>query len=815
MSSNITLSAATRQNLLSLQGTADLLATTQNRLATNKKVNSALDNPTNFFTADGLSSRSSSLSNLLDGISNGIQTIQAANTGLTKLQGLTDQLKSVAQQAQASSNAFTSKATSSSIALTGATAANLLSTGPTKAVSDTAIGASSPTPASVTAGTIFTGAGPTVTGTAFTLPAQAQASTVVTSSNFTAGATGDKLTFSVAGAAAFSVTIDDKSLTDTIAELNGAGSFSGAGLFAEADGTKLKITNRNGSSFTAQNFATNGTTPATTAFGSGAVQSSLGGSAAGTTTVTIAGGAAITISGGTSNLSLTQRKQAVLDAINAQTSTSHVTASLDSTTNSLILTGDNTIGSFTVSNSDGSLGFGTAATTIVPKTTTDQTLTINGQDISIASGSTQAQAIAAINAYSATTGVSAANDGTTPTKIKLSGATDGGNFTVRGSVGNTLGFASSATPTTNGVFSPTATSLATSLGFATGDTFSVNGQSVSIASGETLTSLAQKVTVATNGTVSAAYDETNRKFNFTAADSSTGITLANGSTGTALVSNLGYSVGNTTFAAGLGNGTASSLKGTSLTVTVGSGTSTSFTFGSAAGQISTLTQLNAALAPVNAQASIDSLTGKITITTTNDFGADNLTVSVSGGTAFASSTNGAIIGGDGAAARRSAVVNYNNLLNQINQLAADASFNGLNLLAGDSLKVVFNERGTSLLSVQGSTVNTSSLGLGPIDADGFQENGAITKVITTISSASAQLKTQASSLGSNLAVVQNRQDFTKQIINVLDTGAGNLVNADLNEEAANSQALSTRNSLGISALSLANTAQQAVLQLLR
>ncbi|MDN3593088.1 flagellar hook protein, partial [Methylobacterium adhaesivum] len=123
MSSNITLSAATRQNLLSLQGTADLLATTQNRLATNKKVNSALDNPTNFFTADGLSSRSSSLSNLLDGISNGIQTIQAANTGLTKLQGLTDQLKSVAQQALASANAFSTKATNTSVALTGATAA--------------------------------------------------------------------------------------------------------------------------------------------------------------------------------------------------------------------------------------------------------------------------------------------------------------------------------------------------------------------------------------------------------------------------------------------------------------------------------------------------------------------------------------------------------------------------------------------------------------------------------------------------------------------------------------------------------------------
>ncbi|KMO09920.1 hypothetical protein SQ03_31355, partial [Methylobacterium platani JCM 14648] len=109
MSSGITLSAATRQNLLTLQDTADLLSTTQSRLASGKKVNSALDNPSNFFTAQGLSSRSSSLTNLLDAVSNGVQTIQAANTGITKLQGLTDQLKSVAQQALGASNAFAAK----------------------------------------------------------------------------------------------------------------------------------------------------------------------------------------------------------------------------------------------------------------------------------------------------------------------------------------------------------------------------------------------------------------------------------------------------------------------------------------------------------------------------------------------------------------------------------------------------------------------------------------------------------------------------------------------------------------------------------
>src|SRR6266478_6065689 len=81
--SGIILSASVRQNLLSLQSTADLLATTQNRLSTGKKVNTALDNPTNYFTAQGLDNRASDINNLLDGIGNGVQVLQAANTGLT------------------------------------------------------------------------------------------------------------------------------------------------------------------------------------------------------------------------------------------------------------------------------------------------------------------------------------------------------------------------------------------------------------------------------------------------------------------------------------------------------------------------------------------------------------------------------------------------------------------------------------------------------------------------------------------------------------------------------------------------------------
>jgi flagellin-like hook-associated protein FlgL len=124
--SNITLSAAVRQNLLSLQGTADLLATTQTRLATGKKVNSALDNPTNFFTAAGLDARASDISNLLDSIGNGVQVLQAANTGITSLSSLVDTAKSIANQVLQQPSGFSTKSTPTSSVALGGTAANLV-----------------------------------------------------------------------------------------------------------------------------------------------------------------------------------------------------------------------------------------------------------------------------------------------------------------------------------------------------------------------------------------------------------------------------------------------------------------------------------------------------------------------------------------------------------------------------------------------------------------------------------------------------------------------------------------------------------------
>jgi len=158
--SDIVLSASVRQNLLSLQSTADLLATTQNRLATGKKVNSALDNPTNFFTAQSLDNRASDISNLLDGIGNGVQVLQAANTGISSLQKLVDSAKSVANQALQATVGYSTKSSFSTAAITGATADDLRGTPSAFTDASAAAGsviANTKTATTTTAGTLLSG----------------------------------------------------------------------------------------------------------------------------------------------------------------------------------------------------------------------------------------------------------------------------------------------------------------------------------------------------------------------------------------------------------------------------------------------------------------------------------------------------------------------------------------------------------------------------------------------------------------------------------------------------------------------------------
>src|ERR1700743_1579644 len=119
--SSIVLSASCRQNLLSLQSTASLLATTQNDLATGNKVNSALDNPTNYFTAQSLNNRASDIGKLLDSIGHGAQVLQGATPRITSLHRLVASAQSIANQGLQSPTGYSTKSTIPTGALTNAT----------------------------------------------------------------------------------------------------------------------------------------------------------------------------------------------------------------------------------------------------------------------------------------------------------------------------------------------------------------------------------------------------------------------------------------------------------------------------------------------------------------------------------------------------------------------------------------------------------------------------------------------------------------------------------------------------------------------
>jgi flagellin len=191
------------------------------------------------------------------------------------------------------------------------------------------------------------------------------------------------------------------------------------------------------------------------------------------------------------------------------------------------------------------------------------------------------------------------------------------------------------------------------------------------------------------------------------------------------------------------------------------------------------------------------------------------TVGGSTGIANASNTGSSTTGPN--PARAALVSQYNGLLSQIDLLAADAGYNGNNLLTSSSsqLKVVFNETGTSSLTITGKNATSSGLGLAQPASTDFDSNSSITAILGKLKAAQDTLSSDASSFGSNLSIVQTRQDFTKALINTLQTGASNLTLADGNEEAADRLALQTRQSLSTKALSLASQSDQNVLRLLQ
>jgi flagellin-like hook-associated protein FlgL len=295
----------------------------------------------------------------------------------------------------------------------------------------------------------------------------------------------------------------------------------------------------------------------------------------------------------------------------------------------------------------------------------------------------------------------------------------------------------------------------------------------------------------------------------------------------ALKADTDFTIANNT-GAGLTNNTYNSQSlldnigtaGQTLTVAVNGGANQVITFGTGVGQVSTLAELNATIGTLSGLAAgsgannsavtfnVASGTSQNSLTLTSSNAGLATALGIANGT-----TQGTATPGVANATRTSLENDFNAVLSQIDTLAADASYNGINLLNGDDLKVVFNESGSSSLTIAGVTFNTTGLGMSTATSGYFQSDGNVDLALTSVDNALKTLRTQASAFGSQLTTVQTRQDFTKNLIRTLQTGADNLVLADTNEEGANMLALQTRQQLSTTALSLSAQADQAVLRL--
>lgn len=182
---------------------------------------------------------------------------------------------------------------------------------------------------------------------------------------------------------------------------------------------------------------------------------------------------------------------------------------------------------------------------------------------------------------------------------------------------------------------------------------------------------------------------------------------------------------------------------------------------------------------------------------------------------------------------------YQTLAAQVTNLVNDANYQGLNLLNSTvaQLTVQFSDKTAAQLQVQGVDVrltkmagfdyaSATALGRDLSAASGLTGAGSewsgvsnsvsvFDAIIEKMDSAITTVRSNAKTIGTNVALLQTRSDFTKSYVNALKEGADKLSLADLNEEGANLVALQTRQQLGIQALSFAGQQEQGVLSLFR
>jgi flagellin-like hook-associated protein FlgL len=316
----------------------------------------------------------------------------------------------------------------------------------------------------------------------------------------------------------------------------------------------------------------------------------------------------------------------------------------------------------------------------------------------------------------------------------------------------------------------------------------------------------------TTGAVTASLDNTGTYIKLTANSTDTSFSVLPSAAATAL--GIGSQTGTSTNLLQAVGG----LSGTSLTVQAAGWGPKTITFGTVGAQVSTLAELQSALDGYGVSAGLNG--NNLSLTVAGSSSAQNsLTTNGTALAALGLPAAGTVYGAVNAptpnAVRTSAQAQYNALLQQIDSLAGDSSYNGVNLLGGDSLNAAFNENGSSALTIAGVSLNSGGLNLSALPGSDFQSNAAIDNVMDSLDGALAILRTQASTFGSNLTTLQARQDFTKNLIDTLQSGADGLVLADTNEEGANLLALQTRLGLSLTALSVSAQSDQAILKLFR
>ena len=326
----------------------------------------------------------------------------------------------------------------------------------------------------------------------------------------------------------------------------------------------------------------------------------------------------------------------------------------------------------------------------------------------------------------------------------------------------------------------------------------------------------------TSGTIPATYTGGTLTIN------GTNVTVANDSNAATIKSAID--------AAGI-TGITTSVSGSTITISNANG-NVDFT-GSTGALLTSLglsTSTNYAPAVTGAVKSVDQLVAAINgtsalggrVVASNDGGklriqnlsTTDLTVGGVSGTTNTLDGSASTDSVEGNDVRANLIKQFNELRDQLDKLSDDASFNGINLLRGDKLKITFNENGTSTLVIQAKDINgnptsisAANLGISSLVGSDVDSDDNIDTLLNGLTDSLGTLRSHASNFGSSLSIVQNRQDFTKAMINTLQTGADNLVLADTNEEAANMLALQTRQQLSQTALSLASQADQAVLRL--